>query len=84
MAKKTKETETTATYTPTVWADGDTITADKLNKLEQGVANEQVGPPGEAGLSIKSLELTTTEGAITGGTVTFTDDSTAPVTVTEA
>lgn len=36
-------------YTPTVWADGDTITAEKLNKLEQGVANEQVGPPGTAG-----------------------------------
>lgn len=36
-------------YTPTVWVDGDTITAEKLNKLEQGVANEQVGPPGPAG-----------------------------------
>ena len=30
-------------YTPTVWANGDVITADKLNKLENGVANEQVG-----------------------------------------
>lgn len=26
-------------YTPTTWATGDTITAAKLNKLEQGVAN---------------------------------------------
>ena len=26
-------------YTPTTWANGDTITAAKLNKLEQGVAN---------------------------------------------
>ena len=26
-------------YTPTTWATGDTITATKLNKLEQGVAN---------------------------------------------
>lgn len=26
-------------YTPTTWANGDTITAEKLNKLEQGVAN---------------------------------------------
>ena len=25
-------------YTPTVWANGDVITADKLNKLENGVA----------------------------------------------
>lgn len=26
-------------YTPTTWVTGDTITATKLNKLEQGVAN---------------------------------------------
>lgn len=26
-------------YTPTTWAAGDTVTAAKLNKLEQGVAN---------------------------------------------
>lgn len=40
-------------YTPTVWNDGDTITAERLNKLEQGVANEQVGPPGPAGANGK-------------------------------
>lgn len=29
-------------YTPTNWQDGDIITADKLNHLEQGIAaNEQ-------------------------------------------
>ncbi|WP_242828276.1 hypothetical protein [Mediterraneibacter gnavus] len=33
-------------YTPTTWNDGDVITAEKLNKLEQGVKNEQVGPAG--------------------------------------
>ena len=26
-------------YTPTTWAAGDTVTAAKLNKLEQGVAS---------------------------------------------
>lgn len=26
-------------YTPTTWTTGDTITAQKMNKLEQGVAN---------------------------------------------
>ena len=26
-------------YTPTTWATGDSVTATKLNKLEQGVAN---------------------------------------------
>ena len=31
-------------YEPTVWKDGDVITAEKMNKLEQGVKNEQVGP----------------------------------------
>ena len=36
-------------YTPTTWSDGDVITAEKLNKLEQGVKNEQVGPVGPAG-----------------------------------
>lgn len=37
------------TYNPTEWNAGDTITAEKLNKLEQGVQNEQVGPQGPAG-----------------------------------
>ena len=36
-------------YEMTVWQDGDLITAERLNKLEQGVANEQTGPPGEKG-----------------------------------
>lgn len=36
-------------YTPTTWNNDDAITAEKLNKLEQGVKNEQVGPAGPAG-----------------------------------
>ena len=36
-------------YTPTTWSDGDVITAEKPNKLEQGVKNEQVGPAGPVG-----------------------------------
>ena len=36
-------------YTPTTWTDGDLITAEKLNKLETGVQNEQVGPQGPKG-----------------------------------
>ena len=144
-------------YTPTTWSDGDLITAEKLNKLEQGVQNEQIGPAGAdgadgaaagfgtptatvdantgtpsvtvtasgpntakvfafafknlkgakgdtgakgetgatgprgatgaqgpAGKGVKSIALTTTGGVVTGGTVTFTDDSTAPITVTAA
>ncbi len=30
-------------YEPTTWNNDDVITAEKLNKLEQGVKNEQVG-----------------------------------------
>lgn len=36
-------------YTPKTWVTGETITADALNHLEQGVANEQVGPKGPVG-----------------------------------
>ena len=36
-------------YVPTEWNDGDLITAEKLNKLEQGVQNEQTGPQGPEG-----------------------------------
>lgn len=35
-------------YEPTTWRDGDVITAEKMNKLEQGVKNEQIGAPGAA------------------------------------
>lgn len=108
-------------YTPTTWTDGDLITAEKLNKLEAGVQNEQVGPRGPAGpkgdtgdagpqgpkgdagaqgpagadgrdgaqgpagadgKSVKAIALTTTAGAVTGGTCTLSDDSTIAITVT--
>ena len=36
-------------YEPTTWNNDDVITAEKLNKLERGVKNEQVGPVGPAG-----------------------------------
>ena len=41
-------------YTPTVWKNGDVITAELLNHLETGVQNEQVGPEGPAGPSLPS------------------------------
>ena len=41
------------------------------------------GPAGPAGKGVKSIALTTSEtGAVTGGTVTYTDDSTSAITVT--
>lgn len=84
-------------YTATQWNTGDVITADKMNKLEQGVQNEQVGPQGPAGPKgetgaqgpagadgkyVTAIALTTTGGAVTGGTATFNDESTVPITVT--
>lgn len=36
-------------YEPTKWVNGDVITAEKMNKIEQGIQNEQVGPQGPAG-----------------------------------
>ena len=36
-------------YTPTEWKDGAMISAERLNKLEAGVQNEQVGPQGPKG-----------------------------------
>ena len=99
-------------YTPTQWNYGDKLTAEKMNKLEQGVQNEQVGPQGPAGPKgetgpqgpagpkgdpgetgpqgqagadgkyVTAIALTTTGGAVTGGTATFNDESTLPITVT--
>ncbi|WP_195918970.1 hypothetical protein [Lactococcus lactis] len=86
-------------YTPKQWKDGDVITKEALNNIEQGIVNVPAGPKGDtgdtgaagakgatgnAGLSVKSLALTTTDGKVTAGTVTFSDDTTAAVTVTEA
>lgn len=92
-------------YTPHKWSDGELITAERLNALENGAAEPgPAGPKGDkgdpgaagakgdpgakgatgpAGKGVKSLSLTTNgEGKVTGGTLTFSDDTTAPVTVT--
>lgn len=104
-------------YTPHEWSDGELITAERLNSLENGAAEPgpagpkgdkgdpgaagakgdkgdpgAAGPKGEpgakgatgpAGKGVKSLSLTTNgEGKVTGGTLTFSDDTTSPVTVT--
>lgn len=36
-------------YDPKTWVDGEVITADALNHMEQGIENEQIGPQGEIG-----------------------------------
>lgn len=75
-------------YTPTVWKTGDTITDVKLNKLENAVGaipKGDTGAKGDTGLGVKSLALTTdATGKVTGGTLTFTDNTTNAVAVTVA
>lgn len=62
-------------YTPTTWNDGDLITAEKMNKLEQGVQNEQVGPQGPTGAT-GATGATGPAGAAAGfGTPTATVDA---------
>lgn len=53
-------------YTPTTWNDGDLITAEKMNKLEQGVQNEQADPEGPAGAAAGFGTPTATVDANTG------------------
>ena len=53
-------------YTPTTWNDGDLITAEKMNKLEQGGQNEQAGPEGPAGAAAGFGTPTATVDANTG------------------
>lgn len=64
-------------YTPTTWKNGDTITAEKMNHLEQGVANEQVGPQGPKG-DAGPAGADGADGAAAGfGTPTATVDATS-------
>lgn len=77
------------------WTDGELITAERLNELEKGAAEGgpegpkgekgdpgPKGEPGAEGKSVKSIALTTNgEGKVTGGTLTFSDDSTLPIDV---
>ena len=87
-------------YTAHKWNSGDTITAERLNALENGVKNEQVGPKGDKGdtgaagakgaagadgKSVKAIALTVgAEGKVTGGMATLSDDSTLDITVSTA
>ena len=58
---------------------GDTGTAGaKGDKGDTGAA----GAAGADGKSVKAIALTTTGGAVTGGTCTLSDDSTIQITVT--
>lgn len=63
---------------------------DKGDTGAQGPAGQDgaqgaTGPAGADGKSITAIELTTNaEGAVTGGTATFSDESTIQITVTQS
>ncbi len=65
------------TYIATIWDNGDLITAEKLNKLEQGVSGAQ-GEKGEKGADGFSPTVQTAP-AENGTTVTITDHEGAKV-----
>jgi hypothetical protein len=70
------------------------VTTDKIKHIEDGIANEQVGPQGEAGApgkngsdakQIKSGVINEDKsGIVTGITVTFTDNTTVDFSVNKA
>ena len=95
-------------YTKHTWTDGEVITKEKLNNLENGLENVETtpgpkgdpgeqgpkgdpgeqGPKGEPGSDakqIKTIVINTNESdVVTGGLVTFTDDSTVAITVNKS
>lgn len=101
-------------YSKHTWTDGEVITKEKLNNLENGLATVETtpgpkgdkgdkgdtgeqGPKGDAGeqgpkgepgsdaKQIKTIVINTDESnVVTGGLVTFTDDSTVAITVNKA
>lgn len=98
-------------YSKHTWTDGELITKEKLNNLENGLENVETtpgpkgetgeqgpkgdkgdtgeqGPKGDAGSDakqIKTIVINTNESdVVTGGLVTFTDDSTVAITVNKS
>lgn len=86
-------------YSKHTWVNDELITADKLNNLENGLENVETtpgpkgdtgaqGPKGEPGSDAKQITSvvinTDASNVITGGIVTFTDESTVKITVNKA
>jgi hypothetical protein len=72
-------------YTPNTWKDGDIITADKLNALEQGVGSVKdgvdgaKGDTGAAAPTITKVDIDATAGTVTA---TLSDKTTVSGTYT--
>ena len=65
---------------------GTSPAGDSIDEIVDCIAEhfDVNGEDGADGVSVTAIALTTTEGAVTGGTVTFSDGTTAPITVTES
>lgn len=83
-------------YSKQTWTSGEIITDAKLNHIEDGIANieltpgpkgepGQQGPAGRDGSDAKQITKvvinTDATDKVTGGTVTFTDESTVEITI---
>lgn len=91
-------------YSKHTWVDEEVITKEKLNNIEDGIANIELtpgpkgdtgaqgpkgdqgdqGPAGAAGAdgkSITAIKLITTEGQVTSGEATMSNQSKVPITV---
>lgn len=67
-------------YVKNDWQTGDIITADKLNHMERGIADYQVGPKGEPGTAATITVGTVTTGAA-GSNATVTNAGTTSAAV---
>lgn len=63
-------------YTRTTWSTGDTITATKLNNIEQGIVNLDNASGGGGGGSSSSELLVTVTKSTSGGSTSYTMDKT--------
>lgn len=64
-------------YTPTEWKSGDVITSEKLNNLEQGVADASGGGTGGGALIVSYTDRTEDETTILTLTSTWKEIQTA-------
>lgn len=71
-------------YTPTTWTNGDTITAEKLNKMEQGIAGaglqlygpyRAINPAASLAANKASMASLTTLEDMSGATVNYPQDA---------
>lgn len=67
-------------YVKNDWQTGDIITAEKLNHMEQGIADYQVGPKGEPGTAATITVGTVTTGAA-GSDATVTNAGTTSAAI---